>query len=688
MVNEATKNTLHTLCTTLGWSYAVFWGFDPHNLMSLTMEDAYCEEHAAGVVGSMLLQVHQLGHGVIGAAAVDGKHRWMSAHAISWDISEFGLQFASGIKTIVVVPVELRGVLQLGSIQEISETRELTDQVRMCFQETVGVVPRGSGSSSFISDAADQYELFTSMSPSQNFNFGDVSTVDDVGSSSVFNWLDVQLRPYTENLTHDNGNGESLIQPGFASLVENTQDLFDDQFEVADLPPSSFDEFQINDLTQWLADSSELCVSSLDAMLSDETPHNLGVDGISSVLSDGFSNAQRKEPACSFKSCLSNTSHRCGEVETFAVNANNDKLLAECEVENLVGSVGRMNNISERTSDTVAAPRKGLFSELGLEHLLKDEWGVSSSCSSKLCNDQWPPSKKRKVEGYEMINNYSQRTDSLWGPKLMQHPCISGQIKDFSSLKQCMPKVQPGLSVAESYGMDAKSCISAGNSLSRKLDEPSKPLKKRAKPGESKRPRPKDRQQIAERINELRDLIPNATKLSIDALLGRTIKHMDYLQNLTKHAEKVKQVHEPKLIGQGNGLIQKSGGRGATWAFEVGGSDILCPIVVEDLGHPGHMLIEMLCEEREYFLEMADTIKGFGLTILKGIMEERSGKIWAQFTVEAKKGVERVQVFMSLMQLFHGPTSNEIIEPEKYMNGVSTTTLWGKYQQHGVPISI
>lgn len=98
-------------------------------------------------------------------------------------------------------------------------------------------------------------------------------------------------------------------------------------------------------------------------------------------------------------------------------------------------------------------------------------------------------------------------------------------------------------------------------------------------------------------------------------------------------------------------------------AFEVGGQTMVCPIKVEDLNPPGQMLVEveltsctegskfgspffyyiekknmhplqMLCEERGFFLEIADIIRGFGLTILKGLMEVREDKIWARFVVE------------------------------------------------------
>jgi hypothetical protein len=105
---------------------------------------------------------------------------------------------------------------------------------------------------------------------------------------------------------------------------------------------------------------------------------------------------------------------------------------------------------------------------------------------------------------------------------------------------------------------------------------------------------------------------------------------------------------------------------GATWAYEVGSQSMVCPIRVEDLNPPRQMLVEvilmlyryikffgfniflhhlynlvawllflqMLCEERGFFLEIADLIRGLDLTILKGVMEARNDKIWAHFIVE------------------------------------------------------
>ncbi|XP_006664356.1 transcription factor LHW-like [Oryza brachyantha] len=195
-------------------------------------------------------------------------------------------------------------------------------------------------------------------------------------------------------------------------------------------------------------------------------------------------------------------------------------------------------------------------------------------------------------------------------------------------------------------------CESVSASNSKGLDTANKSNRKRSRPGESPKPRPKDRQLIQDRIKELRELVPNGAKCSIDALLEKTIKHMVFLQNVTKHADNLKDSNESKIHGGENGpLLKDYFEGGATWAFDVGSQSMTCPIVVEDLDRPRQMLVEMLCEDRGIFLEIADFIKGLGLTILRGVMEARKNKIWARFTVEANRDVTRMEIFLSLMRL-------------------------------------
>ncbi|KAG8495146.1 hypothetical protein CXB51_013253 [Gossypium anomalum] len=203
------------------------------------------------------------------------------------------------------------------------------------------------------------------------------------------------------------------------------------------------------------------------------------------------------------------------------------------------------------------------------------------------------------------------------------------------------------------YGSQISSLVELGHTTrhnsslstaySKRNDETSKPNRKRLKPGENPRPRPKDRQMIQDRVKELREIVPNGAKCSIDALLEKTIKHMLFMQSVTKHADKLKHMGESKIKENFKG--------GTTWAFEVGSRSMICPIIVEDLNPPRQMLVEMLCEEQGFFLEIADLIRGMGLTILKGVMETRNDKIWARFAVEANRDVTRVEIFMSLVRL-------------------------------------
>ncbi|XP_023006039.1 transcription factor LHW-like isoform X1 [Cucurbita maxima] len=212
------------------------------------------------------------------------------------------------------------------------------------------------------------------------------------------------------------------------------------------------------------------------------------------------------------------------------------------------------------------------------------------------------------------------------------------------------------------YGSQISSWVEPGDNLkrdssvstaySKRPDEVNKLSRKRLKPGENPRPRPKDRQMIQDRVKELREIVPNGAKCSIDALLEKTIKHMLFLQSVTKHADKLKQTGESKITSKEGGLFLKDNFEGgATWAFEVGSRTMVCPIIVEDLNPPRQMLVEMLCEERGFFLEIADLIRGMGLTILKGVMETRDDKIWARFAVEANRDVTRMEIFMSLVHL-------------------------------------
>ncbi|KAL2511021.1 Transcription factor LHW [Abeliophyllum distichum] len=235
-------------------------------------------------------------------------------------------------------------------------------------------------------------------------------------------------------------------------------------------------------------------------------------------------------------------------------------------------------------------------------------------------------------------------------------------------------------------GRDMKQSSSVSTGYSKKPDETGKTTRKRLKPGENPRPRPKDRQMIQDRVKELREIVPNGAKCSIDALLERTIKHMLFLQSVTKHADKLKQTGDSKIINKDGGLLLRDNLEGgATWAYEVGSQSMVCPIIVEDLNQPRQMLVEMLCEERGLFLEIADMIRGMGLTILKGVMETRNNKIWARFAVEANRDVTRMEIFISLVRLLEQTAKNGVA-PAKGNNNESTT-IQQFHQVASIPVT-
>ncbi|XVE77903.1 hypothetical protein DITRI_Ditri13aG0101300 [Diplodiscus trichospermus] len=179
----------------------------------------------------------------------------------------------------------------------------------------------------------------------------------------------------------------------------------------------------------------------------------------------------------------------------------------------------------------------------------------------------------------------------------------------------------------------SSNCPSNCSEQLERSSEPAKNNKKRARPGENPRPRPRDRQLIQDRIKELRELVPNGAKCSIDSLLERTIKHMVFLQGITKHADKLGKCAESKGAGK---LGSSNYEQGSSWAVEVGSHLKVCSIVVENINKNGQMLVEMLCEECSHFLEIAEAIRSLGLTILKGVTEAHGEKTWILFVVEVE----------------------------------------------------
>ncbi|XP_060169926.1 transcription factor LHW-like [Lycium barbarum] len=346
-----------------------------------------------------------------------------------------------------------------------------------------------------------------------------------------------------------------------------------------------------------------------------------------------------------------------------------------------------VNNNSTSSTVNQGKSDSGSFSIAGFEHLL-DSIASKPSAKQNLDDDvscRTTLTNLSASSSYGQAGFSSQIQGEVFGqPKILAKSGATGS-RSFKS--ECSKEKTGAYSQSSSIygsqisswgeqGHDTKPTSSVSTGYSKKPDETSKTSRKRLKPGENPRPRPKDRQMIQDRVKELREIVPNGAKCSIDALLERTIKHMLFLQSVTKHSDKLKQTGESKIISKEGGLLLKDNYEGgATWAYEVGSQSMVCPIIVEDLNQPRQMLVEMLCEERGLFLEIADIIRGLGLTILKGVMETRNDKIWARFSVEANRDVTRMEIFISLVRLLEQtskggeePTANAIDNDTKMVH--------------------
>ncbi|MCD7456929.1 hypothetical protein HAX54_033580 [Datura stramonium] len=337
-------------------------------------------------------------------------------------------------------------------------------------------------------------------------------------------------------------------------------------------------------------------------------------------------------------------------------------------------------------SDLRSRPANRLFSKLGLDQFLDGALSGSCSFAGSVSDDQLSGINKRRRIGSSSGCNYLANPPCFSSfdknTKLEQPECGLERTRNLEAKSEAVTKLDASTLIGDRCSINACNTILPvkGNEKS------SRPTKKKAKPGT--RPVPKDRQLIYERLSELRGLIPNGEKMSIDRLLHRTVKHLLFLQGVTKHAEGLKRTEG--LKDSKTRLNSKSNGNGVTWACEIGDQTMVCPLIVEDLSTPGQMLIEILCNEQGFFLEMVDIIRGFGLNILKGVMESRQTKMWAHFVVEAEgnKLVTRRKIFSSLVQLLHLTSASEVGLNNQLQNiSGGRNTLINDCPKSAVPIS-
>ncbi|KAK6943015.1 Transcription factor MYC/MYB N-terminal [Dillenia turbinata] len=709
---------LRSLCVDSQWDYAVLWKLNHQTPLLLTWEDGYCDiprstEDLASILNnecfneaneisslgyeptvqtpisdgclvqlamsSMMAVQYAWGVGVVGEVAHMGSHCWVLSEDIlagefNSDLvpecpEEWLLQFAVGIKTILLVPILPLGVLQLGSLRTClcPLRHQVTEDLALVAQTT----------DKFI---ALQNIPGYSVSPDWNLQVQSSSLplsipMEDLQKSSVIKNNLQTGREFDELKAVDIGKleGNKLSASNQVMPLLKFRDALQESRKDSDVVVKSECE---NDFGLSPNDLSEF--SSAVYIPTDNSKQ-------SEMIETNRFRFSHLEVIEAHSQCNEDNSGLVGEYLNGIMNSVSGEAMKqqylEEEYDNNTDHIS-MNNVFSFPMDCELHEALGP----GFHRPAKrDQW--NSRCRDN-ANDRSSLVDCMEQSAWDCNGLFPEKADAeqlLEAMVAMVHSGSEDAYQRSSSMRSCVatlgeftassiPRVQVVSSVISGCKNDqngsltsASSCQSMSTMTAEEQPikglrhmqptrgtKPSTLNKRRAKPGDNQKPRPRDRQLIQDRVKELRELIPDGAKCSIDGLLDRTIKHMLFLRHITNRAEKLKQWANQEGAGLGSqksSKVKHNWHAGTSWAMEVGKEFDVCPIVVEDLEYPGHVLIEMLCDEHGLFLEIAQVIRRLELTILKGVMKIRSNKTWAHFVVEASRGFHRLDIFWPLMRL-------------------------------------
>ncbi|TKY52726.1 dimerization protein [Spatholobus suberectus] len=680
---------LRSFCLGTDWKYAIFWRLKHRARMILTWEDAYydnpnscdssknksCQntlEQIGGAgflhdplglaVAKMSYHVYSLGEGIVGQVAVTGKHRWIcvdnqvTSSGPSFEFADgWQSQFSAGIRTIVVVAVVPLGVVQLGSLNKVTEDMGIVSCIRSLFLSTqdytIGHAPNQVQNSVKNSSSVLDTKTLESM-PAYLHDTEKTMKCEAMDFLMLFQCPGKNYSPHVVHqkmavdvAKHEgpelNSDGSSILLQSMSNMTNVEQQKFvgmipvnerkfegnnsgceDTSLESGQNVPSFLhnlvmDNNGVNDLVcpseNVGVDSVSFPLDFLDAAVceSDEFYYvDINQKGVLNVPRPSDTNSQKNTEKSKFQTepCYKDTSYtlkfptgyelhealgpsfmKGSKYFDWAAEANQDVKTAEMSDEiscSQLTSESRPEHLLEAMVANICHGNNNVNSELSF----------STSMHAAMASGRNPEGSIHTVhtinsEGYSIDQPLLVREDKHHS---LSSSGICGVIspKGFSS-----------------------TCPSSCSEQFERSSEPTKNSKKRARPGESGRPRPRDRQLIQDRIKELRELVPNGAKCSIDSLLECTIKHMLFLQNITKHADKLNnfadtktKLHHMEKDIPGSSSYQQ----GSSWAMEVGGHLKVRSIFVENINKNGQMLVEMLCEECSHFLEIAEAITSLG----------------------------------------------------------------------------
>ncbi|OIT01132.1 PREDICTED: transcription factor EMB1444-like [Nicotiana attenuata] len=714
------RHFLQSLCSKPPWNYAVFWKLQHEYATILTWEDGYLDipcarepyrslignyysktlnelfpncgsrshngnlgEHPIGLaMAEMSSTYHVAGKGVVGEVASLCIPHWISSDSIAPAELSFGsvaecpdewlLQFAAGIKTILLVPCIPHGVLQLGSMETVAENVEmvtnLAEELDAHFKFVENFLP-GGGNCEFLlqstlSESLDILSATTTIKVNEDDLAADIAILKDHKLSTAFlmtSSIEVQ-HPFQLSGQNMRNTLEDANESKIGKFDENVPNVLENANESKIEMQHADMINQVKQLNHEYSDDNKSGIT--ENSLDRSSCHAKDVDtfSYSSCNVVGGVNASNELDFYFDGDVLDTQSLGMDCSDTIVGNPT------ECELYKALGSTihNNLSGFSENTASKSMYTADPMFN-IELSFGESNGWPLKEDNAENLL-EAVVASSLNKMTSLESLNmplekpvpfckRKNQSTESaLVGDNTVTWRTLTSASAgaDRYALTNCSPSASSFGCVVNAFN-EGQHQTKAFSSLScRKESKISNTNKKRERSGDSHRPRPRDRQLIQDRLKELRQLVPNGAKCSIDGLLHKTIKHMLFLRSVADQADKLR-CQAQKEVAPDKSLqspeLKTSDQRGTSWALELGSEDQICPIIVKDLEYPGHMLIEMMCDDHGRFLEIADVIHRLELRILKGVMEKRQESTWAHFIVEASGSCHRLDIFWPLMQL-------------------------------------
>nr|QDL88392.1 transcription factor bHLH155-like isoform X1 [Cymbidium ensifolium] len=734
-LNQLFKN----LCYHSMWKYAILWKFQDENHMLLTCEDSYVIDTQSGIamdyaqckefisshswvtsigcesiiqsgsipncsivvaVCNMTRFSYLLGEGIVGKVASMERHQWICVGGMNSQLLleypvELGLQVAAGIKTILLLPVLSLGLVQLGSMDKLSEDLTMVAQLKELFCAYQYTFNSNSTLELRMGQIDSNMELKRPLE--KHSTCSEMNTnLTDLKQTQPFTTPDLEALTFDQAMVNEHLSVGSVRLPH--SMVQSNDPLTQVGFHQA----HGFGTEPLDEI-RWNAICSELFKDHLEEqiMLSTsifdgrtmESDQSLTLHEEVKLIPAICQGLSSKNPTL-FDASMKDLLQDCDDFCDF--NKANLKFTEEFDV--VINSTTDSRNLD-------FSVESGFYK------------GMEQNCLLGWNNITWIENQSKANEGGELITSFKAKAPETIG-SLLEEPCTidknrteystliaveeipsvsddkklescehakshcssSGRCSD-SCLTQCKTE---DASNSEDSGLESRkvSLISDSEGFSSYLTAcPQRtsvhmPLKneehgrsacgfwrsclkksqgsnRQVKYKDNHRARPRDRQLIQDRIRELRELIPNASKCSIDKLLDQTVKHMMFLKSVPIHADKLSQSARSKVEDKDSNLQGAQVTENpASLACEVGGTKSTpFPLVVENLDRPDQMLVEMQCRNHGLFFDIAQAIKRLGLTILKGILESRLEELWAHFIVEIPKGFHRMDIVWPLLQL-------------------------------------